>query len=211
MGLISLACFLLLYSHLLIHAEIYIYICWIHTDPIIIKTHDDKVARTNDARKEDAGRLLYKIFYLSSLFVSFERVAQSLCVRGSWGPNITEIFWPQSYGRQRCVFLVLYGCSTGLWSKLFCVLAFPTTSRLPPSSTVLLALLLAYLQLSSIRRPYITFKLPRSNIDTPQRLRNLFRFPATGMCHFLPVHHLFGRVKRSKHNTILEVLLMVLK
>ena len=59
--------FLLLYSHLLIHAEIYIYIyiCWIHTDPIIIKMHDDKVARINDARKEDAGILLYKIFYLS--------------------------------------------------------------------------------------------------------------------------------------------------
>ena len=70
------------------------------------------------------------------------------------------------------------------------MLAFPTTTRLPPSSTVLLALLLTYLQLSSIRRPYITFKLLRSNIDTPQRLRNLFRFPATGMCHFLPVHHL---------------------
>ena len=34
-------------------------------------------------------------------------------VRGSWRPNITEIFWPQSYGRQRCVFLVLQGCSTG--------------------------------------------------------------------------------------------------
>ena len=105
----------------------YTYICWIHTDPIIIKTHDDKVARTNDARKEDAGRLLYKIFYLSSLFVSFERVVQSLHVRGSWRPNITEIFWPRSYGRQRCVFLVLHGCSTGPWSKLFCVLAFPTT------------------------------------------------------------------------------------
>ena len=28
-------------------------------------------------------------------------------VRGRWRPNITEIFWPQSYGRQRCVFLVL--------------------------------------------------------------------------------------------------------
>ena len=33
-------------------------------------------------------------------------------VRGSWRPNITAIFWPQSYGRQRCVFLVLQGCST---------------------------------------------------------------------------------------------------
>ena len=32
-------------------------------------------------------------------------------VRGSWRPNISEIFWPQSYGRQRCVFLVLW-CST---------------------------------------------------------------------------------------------------
>ena len=95
----------------------YTYICWIHTDPIIIKTHDDKVARTNDARKEDAGRLLYKIFYLSSLFVSFERVVQSLHVRGSWRPNITEVFWPRSYGRQRCVFLVLHGCSTEHWES----------------------------------------------------------------------------------------------
>ena len=107
----------------------YTYICWIHTDAIIIKTPDDKVARINDARKEDAGRLLYKIFYLSSLFVSFERVVPSVRVRESWRPNITEIFWPRSYGRQRCVFLVLHGCSTGPWSKLFCVLAFPTTIR----------------------------------------------------------------------------------
>ena len=91
-------------------------------------------------------------------------------MRGSWGPNITEIFWPRSYGRQRCVFLVLNGCSTG-------ALAFLTTSRLPPqlyspvstgslnptdrNSTVL----------CSIRRPYITFKLPRGDMDTPpQRL-----------------------------------------
>ena len=153
-------------------------------------THAGRKTQEGRRRREDAGRLLYKIFYLTSLFVSFERVVQSLCVRGSWRPNITEIFWPRSYGRQRCVFLVLHGCSTGPWSKLFSVLAFPTTLHLPPSSTVLLALLLAYLPLSSIRRPYITFKLPRSNIDTPQRLRNLFQFPATGMCHFLPVHHL---------------------
>ena len=67
--------------------------CSITTTPQIIKqTHNDKVAGLNDARKEDAGRLLYKIFYLSSLFVSFERVVPSLHVRGSWRPNITEIF-----------------------------------------------------------------------------------------------------------------------
>ena len=34
-------------------------------------------------------------------------------VRGSWRPNITAIFWPHSYGSQRCVFLVLQSCSTG--------------------------------------------------------------------------------------------------
>ena len=33
-------------------------------------------------------------------------------MRGSWRPNITEIFWPRSHGRQRFVFLVLHGCST---------------------------------------------------------------------------------------------------
>ena len=63
----------------------YTYICWIHTDAIIIKTPDDNDTGTNDARrKEDAGRLLYKIFYLSSLFVSFERVVPSLHVRVSF-------------------------------------------------------------------------------------------------------------------------------
>ena len=104
-----------LYSHMPYH----------NNTTIIKQTHNDKVARTNDARKEDAGRLLYKIFYLTSLFVSFERVVPSLRVRGSWRPNITEIFWPRSYGCQRCVFLVLHGYSTG-------ALAFLTTSRLPP-------------------------------------------------------------------------------
>ena len=141
-----------------------------HKDTKNKQTHNDKVARTKQRTQKDAGRLLYKIFYLSSLFVSFEGVVQSLRVRGSWGPNITEIFWPRSYGRQRCVFLVLHGCSSG-------ALAFLTTPRLSPqlyspvstgslnptdrNSTVL----------CSIRRPYITFKPPRGDMDTPpQRL-----------------------------------------
>ena len=108
---------------------------------------------------KDAGRLLYKIFYLSSLFVSFERVVQSLRVRESWRPNITEIFWPRSYGRQRCAFLVLHGCSTG-------ALAFLPTSRLPPQ----LYSPVSTGSLNSTRRPYITFKLPRADMDTPPRL-----------------------------------------
>ena len=36
----------------------------------------------------------------------------------------------------------------------------------------------------SIRRPYITFKLPRGDMDPPPRLRNFFQYLATGMCHF---------------------------
>ena len=36
----------------------------------------------------------------------------------------------------------------------------------------------------SIRRPYITFKLPRGDMDTPPRLRNFFRYLPIGMCHF---------------------------
>ena len=36
----------------------------------------------------------------------------------------------------------------------------------------------------SIRRPYITFKLPPGDMDTPPRLRNFFWYLAIGMCHF---------------------------
>ena len=46
-------------------------------------------------------------------------------VRGSWRPNITEIFWPQSYGRQRCVFLDLQGCSTGALESTLLGAGFP--------------------------------------------------------------------------------------
>ena len=54
--------------------------------------------------------------------------------------------------------------------------AFPTStlSNWHSKSTVL----------CSIRRPYITFKLPRGDIDTPPRLRNFFQYLAIGMCHF---------------------------
>ena len=104
------------------------------------------------------------MFYLTSLFVSFERVVPSLRVRESWRPNFTEIFWPRCYGRQRCVFLVLHGCSTG-------ALAFLTTTRLPPQlySPVSTGSLNPT-DLNSTRWPYITFKLPRADMDTPPRL-----------------------------------------
>ena len=69
------------------------------------------------------------------------------------------------------------------WNPLSCVLAFPTTYRLSPSHCTACppSRLSSF---CSIRRPYITFKLPRSDMDTPPRLRNFFRYLATGMCHF---------------------------
>ena len=42
-----------------------------------------------------------------TLFQGFEKVVWGFTMRGSWRPNITEIFWSQSDGRQRCVFLAL--------------------------------------------------------------------------------------------------------
>ena len=50
-------------------------------------------------------------------------------VKGSWRPNITEIFWPQSYGRQRCAFLVFQGSSTGALQSTLLVAGFPYDSR----------------------------------------------------------------------------------
>ena len=54
---------------------------------------------------------------------------KGLCVRGSWIPNRPATYWPpQSYGHQRCVSLVLWGCSTGgLGSQLSaeCWLSLP--------------------------------------------------------------------------------------
>ena len=98
-----------------------------------------------------------------TLLQGFEKIIQGLRVRGSWRSNRTVIFWPQNYGRQRCVFLVLQGCSTGRpeahstgwWLSLLHLIsnfsgpqliraprplrfdvAFPTTARLFPPPTL---------------------------------------------------------------------------
>ena len=62
-----------------------------HNDTINRQTHDDKVAGINDEHKKTQEDFFIKYLPLT-LFVSFERVIQSLRVRGSWRPNITEIF-----------------------------------------------------------------------------------------------------------------------
>ena len=60
-----------------------------------------------------------------TLLQGFEKVVRGFTVRGSWRPNITEIFWPQSYGRQSCVFHVLQGCSYGARESTLLGAGFP--------------------------------------------------------------------------------------
>ena len=94
-----------------------------HNDTINKQTHDDKDAVINDAHRKTQEDFFIKYFTSHFICKVSKRVTQSLRVRGSCRPNITEIFWPRSYGRQRFVFLVLHGCST--WA-----LAFLTAPRL---------------------------------------------------------------------------------
>ena len=154
-----------------------------HNDTINRQTHDDKVAGINDAHRKTQEDFFIKYFTSHFICKVSKRVTQSLRVRRSLRPNITEIFWPRNYGRQRCVFLVLHGCSSG-------ALAFLTRSRLTPTPTILLVLNSTRLcparrtQLSSVQ--FVGLILPsNSHVLVWTRLCNFFRYLATGMCHFL--------------------------
>ena len=131
-------------------------------------------------------------------------------VRGSWRPNITEIFWPQSYGRQRCVFLVLQGCSTGgpkvrsagWWLSLLHLISIfsgPQFIRAPSpfglvwlsqpylvsTGTLLPAPLLA-------RRTQLSYIIVRHPLDLWNRMFNRHQAEITVMQfrgHSHPVHH----------------------
>ena len=90
----------------------------------------------------------------------------------------TEHNWnilTRSYGRQRCVFLVLHGCSTGAPSA-GCGFPYhissPTGTRTQLSSTVQFVGLI----LPSNSHAVIWTRLHASAIS--------FRYLATGMCHF---------------------------
>ena len=80
------------------HLHTCTYICRIIHNDTMIKTH--------------AGRLLYKNMYRSLYCKGSKRVIKVCVWEGTGDRTETAIFWPHSYGRQRCVFLVLR-CSTG--------------------------------------------------------------------------------------------------
>ena len=97
-----------------------------------------------------------------TLLQGFKKVVWDFTVRGSWRPNITEIFWPQTYGHHVVSFLFFW-CSTGALGStllgagfLYCILLAssldPNSSGLPegPFGRVWLSLPhLAYLRLIS--------------------------------------------------------------
>ena len=81
------------------------------------------------------------------------------------------------------------------WSPLCWVLAFLTTlSSISVSNSTRLY------SFCSIRRPYITFKLPRDDMDTPLRLRNFFRYLAIGICHFRYLWNGLCETSSSRNN-----------
>ena len=141
----------------------YTYICWIHTDAIT-----------------DAGRLLYKNIYLS-LYCKGSKKGYSrfACERELETEHNWNILTPM------------------LWSATLCLSRSPldpNSIRAPESPFGRVRLSLPHLHSNwhsnstvlfcSIRRPYITCKLPRGDMDTPPRLCNFFRYLAIGMCHF---------------------------
>ena len=52
-----------------------------------------------DARRKDAGILVFKYIYLSLYCKGLKGLFKGLHVRGCWRPNVNFIFWPHCYDR----------------------------------------------------------------------------------------------------------------
>ena len=85
--------------------------------------HNDTIIKT------DTGRLLYKNMYLSLYCKGSKRLFKVCVWEGVGDRTETAIFWPHSYGRQRCVFLVLLMLNRRPWGLLCWVMAFFTASH----------------------------------------------------------------------------------
>ena len=149
--------------------------------------------------------------YLSLYCKGSKRVTQGLRVRGSRRQNRTAIFWPHSYGRQRCVFLVLLMLNRGPRAPLCWVMAFFTASyqqllltpiqSWAPSPFGLVWLSLPHLVYNSVRSltvwlqswlSFIIVQRPLSRLlDLWNRMFNRHQAEITDMQftgHSLPVH-----------------------
>ena len=83
--------FQLLYCHLLIHSEIYIYML-------------DTYRRNEQQTQED---FFNKIYISRFICKGTKRLLKGCVWEGPGDRTETVIFWPRCYDRQRCVFLVL--------------------------------------------------------------------------------------------------------
>ena len=124
---ISCYCYIVIYSIM----QKYTYICWIHTDAIIIKTPDDKVGknkRRTQERKTQEDFFIKNILPLT-LFVRFRNGLLKVCVWGGAGDRtLLKYFDTQSYGRSAlclCSFFMAAQPDPGVNSSVY--LAFPTT------------------------------------------------------------------------------------
>ena len=135
------------------------------------------------------------------------KVVWGFTVRGCCRPNITEIFWPQTYGRHVVSFLFFW-CSTGALGStllgagfLYCILSAssldPNSSGLPegPFSRVWLSLSHYFLQPSGTqlaRRTQLSYIIVWRPLDLWNRMFNRHQAEITVMLfrgHSLPVHH----------------------
>ena len=82
----------------------------------------------NTTKKKDEQRFFINIC-TSHLIVRVRKGLLKVCVWEGVGDRTeTAIFWPHSYGRQRCVFLVLLMLNRRPWGPLCWVMAFFTAS-----------------------------------------------------------------------------------
>ena len=161
----------LLYSHVPYHND------------TIIKTH----AGITDAMIKTQKDFFNKIF--TSRFIARVRKGcvgfyceRELETEHNWNV-LTPKLWPSALCNSRSPWLLNRSPgvhSAGCWLSLLQLVylrlqLYSTVFYCPSDSTVLFC---------SIRRPYITFKLPRGDMDTLPRLCNFFRYLALGMCHF---------------------------
>ena len=104
----------MLHCHLLIHAEIHIYILDTYR-----RNDNDNRRMTNDRRtKKGRKKTSLEKYSPLTLLQGFERVVEGLHVRGCWRPNINFIFWLHCYDRHVVSFLFSYLLNQRSWGPL---------------------------------------------------------------------------------------------
>ena len=153
---------------------------------MFMQHHNDTM---NNRRTQWQRRRKTSLTIFTSHFIckGTKRVTQGLRVGGSWWPNRNCNILTPTLMAVNVVFLVLQGCSTGgpgahsagWWLSLLHLINIFSGPQLirAPSPFGLVWLSLPHIVWNclglnstgfrSIRRPYITFKLPRGDMDTP--------------------------------------------